>query len=98
MRAGRREEVREFLKARRAMIKPEEVGFTGGGRRQVPGLRRQEVARLAGISTEYYARIERGYIDTVSDAVVESVASALRLDESDRARLIRLARTEAKEP
>ncbi|MGA5192646.1 helix-turn-helix transcriptional regulator [Streptomyces exfoliatus] len=86
-----REEVREFLTSRRAKITPEQAGLPAGPRRRVPGLRRSEVAALADMSVEYYAKLERGNLAGVSPAVLEAVARALRLDDAERAHLLRLA-------
>jgi transcriptional regulator with XRE-family HTH domain len=85
-------EVRDFLTSRRAKITPDEVGLTAYGARQVPGLRREEVATLAGVSVDYYNRMERGNLAGVSAGVLEAVAGALRLDEAERAHLFDLAR------
>jgi transcriptional regulator with XRE-family HTH domain len=87
-----RAEIREFLATRRAKISPEEAGLLSSGRRRVPGLRREEVAVLAGVSTDWYVRLERGRIAEVSDEVIDAVARALRLDEAERAHLYDLAR------
>lgn len=84
-------EVREFLISRRAQISPEEVGLPAGSNRRVKGLRRSEVAILAGLSVEYYTRLERGAISGASGQVLESIARALRLDEAERAHLFDLA-------
>ena len=90
----RKDEIREFLISRRAKISPEQAGIPSYGElRRVPGLRREEVAQLAGVSTDYYTRLERGSIRGVSDAVLEAVAAALQLDEAERAHLMDLART-----
>lgn len=90
----RKDEIREFLISRRAKISPEEAGIpTYRELRRVPGLRREEVAHLAGVSTDYYTRLERGSVRGVSNAVLEAVASALQLDEAERAHLMDLART-----
>ncbi|MDQ1622839.1 MAG: hypothetical protein QOH19_1257 [Actinomycetota bacterium] len=90
----RKEEIRDFLISRRAKITPEQAGIPSYGElRRVPGLRREEVAQLAGVSTDYYTRLERGSIRGVSDAVLEAVASALQLDEAERTHLMDLART-----
>ncbi|MFF8375640.1 helix-turn-helix transcriptional regulator [Streptomyces sp. NPDC015661] len=86
-----REEVREFLTSRRAKITPEQTGLPGGSRRRVPGLRRSEVAALADMSVEYYAKLERGNLAGVSPAVLEAVARALQLDDAERAHLLHLA-------
>ncbi|MFD8078790.1 helix-turn-helix transcriptional regulator [Streptomyces sp. NPDC059718] len=86
-----REEVREFLTSRRAKITPEQAGLPAGSRRRVPGLRRSEVATLADMSVEYYAKLERGSLAGVSPAVLEAVARALQLDDAERAHLLHLA-------
>ncbi|MFF4978318.1 helix-turn-helix transcriptional regulator [Streptomyces sp. NPDC001083] len=70
-----------FLRARRELIKPEDVGIATGGRRRVPGLRREELAMLAGISTDYYLRLEQGRDRNPSDQIISSLAGALMLDE-----------------
>jgi transcriptional regulator with XRE-family HTH domain len=87
-----RSEIREFLTSRRAKITPEQAGLTTYGTRRVPGLRREEVAVLAGVSVPYYTRIERGDMNGVSDSVLEALARALELDEAERAHLFDLAR------
>ncbi len=87
-----RAEVREFLMTRRARITPEHVGLPTSGTRRVPGLRRSEVAALAGLSVEYYARLERGHISGASTGVLEALARALLLDDVERAHLYDLAR------
>jgi transcriptional regulator with XRE-family HTH domain len=88
-----RNDVREFLISRRARLSPEQAGLTGfDDKRRVPGLRRGEVAQLAGVSVEYYTRMERGNLGGVSDAVLDAVARALRLDEAEREHLLHLAR------
>ena len=69
-----RSEVRDFLMSRRARIDPEDVGFTRGADRRVPGLRRGEAAALAGVSVEYYGRLERGSIAGASESVLEGLA------------------------
>ncbi|CAI7980114.1 Helix-turn-helix domain protein [Frankia sp. Hr75.2] len=89
-----RAEVRDFLVGRRARISPEQAGLaTFGDTRRVPGLRRGEVAHLAGVSVEYYTRLERGNLAGVSETVLDSLARALHLDEAERAYLFDLART-----
>ncbi|MFJ8628973.1 helix-turn-helix domain-containing protein [Kitasatospora sp. NPDC093550] len=85
-------ETREFLTSRRARISPQQVGLPAHGPRRVPGLRRAEVALLAGVSVEYYARLERGDLSGVSGQVLDALARALRLSEDDRTHLEDLAR------
>src|SRR2546421_2887931 len=89
-----RSEIREFLTSRRARITPGQAGLRtyGAGPRRVPGLRREEVAMLAGVSVDYYTRLERGNTSGVSDTVLEALARALQLDEAERAHLFDLAR------
>jgi transcriptional regulator with XRE-family HTH domain len=87
-----RTEAREFLMSRRANVTPEDAGLKVSGHRRVPGLRRNEVAMLADVSPEYYAKIERGHLAGVSDAILEAVARALRLDDAEREHLFDLAR------
>jgi transcriptional regulator with XRE-family HTH domain len=85
--------IRDFLATRRARITPRQAGLPDyGGRRRVPGLRREEVALLAGMSTEYYVRLERGNAKGVSDAVLEGICRALQLDEAERTHLHDLVR------
>jgi transcriptional regulator with XRE-family HTH domain len=87
-------DIREFLTSRRARITPQQAGLPAyGGRRRVSGLRREEVALLAGISVEYYTRLERGNARGVSESVLEGIVRALQLDEAERAHLIDLVRT-----
>ncbi len=90
--------VSDFLRTRRDRITPEQAGIIGGSRRRVPGLRREEVAMLAGVSVEYYARMERGDLAGVSAEVLDSVAQALRLDEAERDHLDDLARAAGPRP
>ncbi len=91
-----RAEAADFLRSRRGRITPEQAGLpTWGERRRVTGLRREEVALLAGVSVEYYVRLERGNLAGVSESVLEAVANALRLDEAERAHLFDLAHTAA---
>ncbi|ROO84768.1 helix-turn-helix protein [Actinocorallia herbida] len=87
-----RSEIRDFLISRRAKLSPERVGLPTGRRRRVPGLRREEVAALAGVSTEWYTRLEKGHIGGVSEDVLEAVAQALLLNEDERTYLLDLAR------
>ncbi len=86
-------EIRQFLTSRRAKITPDQVGLPiYGDNRRVPGLRREEVAMLAGVSVDYYTRLERGNAAGVSDSVLDALARALQLDEAERSHLIDLAR------
>src|SRR5436190_17686544 len=88
------QEIREFLTSRRARLSPERAGLPTFGRtRRVAGLRREEVALLAGISVEYYTRLERGNARGVSDDVLGTVSAALQLDEAEHAHLVDLVRT-----
>lgn len=88
-----RAETREFLTTRRARITPERANLAAyGGNRRVPGLRREEVAMLTGVSIDYYTRMERGNLAGVSEEVLESLAEALQLDEAERGHLLDLAR------
>lgn len=81
----------EFLRTRRARVEPYEVGLPGAGRRRVPGLRREELAQLAGVSFDYYARLEQGRQATASPAVLDAMARALRLTADERSHLYDLA-------
>lgn len=85
-------EVKEFLTSRRAKVRPEQVDLPGGPNRRVPGLRRGEVAMLAGVSIEYYSKLERGHLSGVSESVLDAVARALLLDDAERDHLFDLAR------
>jgi len=85
-------EVREFLMSRRAKITPELAGLPAGANRRVSGLRRTEVATLAGVSVEYYAKLERGAIAGASSSVLDAIARALQLDDTERTHLFNLAR------
>jgi transcriptional regulator with XRE-family HTH domain len=87
-----RAEVREFLMSRRAKVTPEQAGMPAGPNRRVTGLRRTEVAVLAGVSVEYYSKLERGAIAGASAAVLDAIANALHLDDTERAHLFDLAR------
>jgi transcriptional regulator with XRE-family HTH domain len=86
-----RDEVREFLTSRRARITPEQAGVLHAGQRRVPGLRRSEVATLAGVSVEYYAKLERGSLGGVSAGVLDAIGRALQLDDAERRHLFLLA-------
>ena len=95
-----RPQVREFLISRRERISPAQAGLPayGGGNRRVKGLRREEVALLAGVSIDYYVRMERGNLAGASEAVLDGIASALQLDEAERAHLFDLARAATPAP
>src|SRR3954447_25521671 len=90
----RRAEIREFLVSRRAKVSPDEAGVyvPEDDVRRVPGLRREEVADLAGVSVDYYTQLERGDLDGASDSVLNAVARALQLDDAERLHLFDLAR------
>lgn len=86
-------EIREFLSSRRARLAPEQAGLPAyGGNRRVKGLRREEVAMLAGVSVDYYVRMERGNLAGASESVLDALVSALQLDEAERDHLFALAR------
>ncbi|MGH3171010.1 MAG: helix-turn-helix domain-containing protein [Trebonia sp.] len=86
-------DVRDFLVTRRGRITPQQAGLSFyGGNRRVPGLRREEVAMLAGVSADYYTRLEKGNLTGVSDSVLEAIAGALQLNEAERLHLFDLAR------
>jgi transcriptional regulator with XRE-family HTH domain len=87
-----KQEIREFLTSRRAAVTPEQAGLPTYGPRRVPGLRREEVAVLAGVSVPYYTRLERGDLSGVSGGVLEALARALKLDDAERTHLFDLAR------
>jgi transcriptional regulator with XRE-family HTH domain len=87
-----KQEIREFLTSRRARITPEQAGLASYGSRRVPGLRREEVAVLAGVSAPYYTRLERGDMSGASESVLEALARALQLDDAEHAHLFDLAR------
>ncbi len=92
-RADHRAEVREFLSTRRARLTPEQAGLPAyGGNRRVKGLRREEVAMLAGVSVDYYIRMERGDLAGASDGVLDALAVALQLDDAEHEHLVALAR------
>lgn len=89
----------EFLRSRRARTTPRQAGLSDdGGSRRVPGLRREEVARLAGVSVDYYVRLERGRRLNVSETVLDAISRALRLDPVERAHLLQLAKPAAGRP
>jgi transcriptional regulator with XRE-family HTH domain len=85
-------ELGEFLRSRRARLQPQDVGLPDHGRRRVPGLRREELAQLAGVSVDYYVRLEQGRDIQPSDSVLDAIATALRLDDAERAHLFTLVR------
>jgi transcriptional regulator with XRE-family HTH domain len=85
-------DIAAFLTTRRAKVSPEQAGLPTFGKRRVPGLRREEVASLAGVSVDYYKRLERGNVSGVSESVLEALAQALRLDDAERTHLYDLAR------
>src|SRR5690242_8472246 len=86
--AARRRELADFLRTRRAAISPEDVGLPGGGRRRTPGLRREEVAQLAGVGTTWYTWLEQARDVRASAEVLEAVARALQLTQAERAHLL----------
>jgi transcriptional regulator with XRE-family HTH domain len=88
----RHSELSEFLRLKRASIKPQDAGIQSWGRRRVSGLRREEVARLAGVSTDYYRRFEQGKLASASESVLATIATALQLDPAERDYLFNLAR------
>src|SRR3954454_21070301 len=89
-----RSDVREFLASRRARLSPDQAPLPSYGiPRRVGGLRREEVALLAGVSIDYYNRMERGNLKGVSKSVLDALARALQLDEAERAHLFDLAST-----
>ena len=94
----RRSEVREFLVSRRARVTPAQVGLPEGPNRRVPGLRRGEVAALAGMSVEYYTKIERGELTGASEQVLAAIARALQLDDAERIHLAHLAQPTDRTP
>ncbi|WP_427885768.1 helix-turn-helix transcriptional regulator [Kribbella sp. GL6] len=89
----RRAELSEFLKTRRARVRPEELGIkVYSGRRRVPGLRREELAQAAGVSADYYVRLEQGRTDNVSQEILDAVADVLKLTDDERKHLAVLAK------
>ncbi|QLH25583.1 helix-turn-helix domain-containing protein [Streptomyces sp. Rer75] len=97
-RSDNRADIRDFLSRRRAQLTPEQVGLPTSGRRRVPGLRREEVAVLAGVSTEWYTRLERGHISGVSEDVLDAVARTLQLSDDERTYLFDLAKAAQPSP
>ena len=94
-----KDEIREFLTSRRARITPQQAGLpVFGGTRRVPGLRREEAAMLAGVSVDYYTKMERGDLRGVSESVLDALARGLGLDEAERAHLFDLARAAGPTP
>jgi transcriptional regulator with XRE-family HTH domain len=92
-------DIRQFLATRRAKITPQKAGLPAfGSNRRVPGLRREEVALLAGVSIDYYVRLERGHLAGASEEVLDAVANALQLDEAERAHLYDLAAAQRRRP
>lgn len=91
-RPSNRDDIRDFLVSRRARLTPEQVGLPAGGRRRVAGLRREEVAVLSGVSTDWYTQLEKGHISGVSEDVLAAVARALQLSDDERGYLFDLAR------
>jgi hypothetical protein len=94
----RADQLAQFLRARRERLKPEDVGIHGGDRRRVPGLRREELAMLAGVSVHYYTRLGQGYDHHPSRQVLEGLARALRLDDNATAHLFALSRPGSHRP
>jgi transcriptional regulator with XRE-family HTH domain len=93
------EEIKQFLTAKRGALTPDAAGLpTFGGQRRVPGLRREEVALLAGIGVDYYTRLERGNVRGVSDSVIEALVRALQLDEAERSHLTDLIHAAGQQP
>src|SRR5215471_15857546 len=91
-------ELREFLTSRRGRLSPSDVGLRAGTGRRVTGLRREELAMLAGVSADYYARLEQGRARNVSESVLTAVADALQLDDLERRHLAELVRPAKAEP
>jgi transcriptional regulator with XRE-family HTH domain len=99
MTVDHRRDVQDFLASRRARLGPDQVGLPSySGKRRVQGLRREEVAMLAGVSVDYYARLERGNLAGASQSVLEAVARALQLDDAERQHLLDLARNSDTSP
>src|SRR5204862_8040885 len=96
--APRRAELADFLRTRREAVRPEDVGLPGGGRRRTPGLRRAEVAQLAGVGATWYTWLEQGRDVRASASVLEAVAGALQLTPAERSHLILLGRGEEAPP
>jgi transcriptional regulator with XRE-family HTH domain len=96
--APRRAELADFLRTRREALRPEDVGLPGGGRRRTPGLRREEVAQLAGVGTTWYTWLEQGRDVRASASVLEAIAGALELTPAERAHVMLLGRGEQVPP
>src|SRR5947199_128186 len=88
---GRRGELAQFLRSRRARLSPADVGLAPGIRRRTPGLRREEVAQLAGVGVTWYTWLEQGRPINASVQILDAIARTLRLDQAERAHLYRLA-------
>jgi transcriptional regulator with XRE-family HTH domain len=91
-------ELGDFLRSRRERLRPQDVGMAAGGRRRTPGLRREEVALLAALSSDYYSRLEQGRVKTPSEAALASLARAMRLNAQEHDHLFRLAGQRPPEP
>jgi transcriptional regulator with XRE-family HTH domain len=94
-RVGKTNELGDFLRTRRAAVSPQDAGLTTWGTRRVPGLRREELAQIAGISVNYYTRLEQGQSANASDAIIDALARALQLDDAERTHLYALTRPTA---
>jgi transcriptional regulator with XRE-family HTH domain len=88
----KRRELGHFLKSRRARLMPQDLGLPAFGKRRLPGLRREELAQLAGVSVDYYVRLEQGRAGQASQGVLDALARALELDDAERAHLYDLSR------
>src|SRR5436305_7725183 len=94
----RRSEFGNFLRSRRAKLNPKSVGLPDGRRRRAPGLRREEVAELAGIGIDWYVRLEQGRAVTPSATTIDALARALRLNKTEHAHLRALAANGTRRP
>lgn len=97
-RAAKNNELGDFLRTRRAAVSPQDAGIATWGTRRVPGLRREELAHLAGVSVNYYTRLEQGQSTNASNAIIEALARALQLEEAERTHLYTLARPTTAKP